>query len=211
MGSAPSLIAGGAALSLFVTPLAQRLLECVFWRARPLGSSAVRDAIEAMAQRAGIQRLALSVTERASKTPARLLGFQRGRERILFDKRFVQTSQPEAVSVVAAHEIGQALGAHAALKLLACAAGLLVAGPAARRFELWLSPFWSRIAWIALAGAVLAFLWLLSCWMERDADRMGAALLEARSPPRPSKAMPCLVSAVFLIAAIAWSTDITFG
>ncbi len=127
----------GAALALavlllsFVAPV---VLEPLFNRFRPLDDEALAASLRVLSQRAGVpvrEVLVADASRRTTKVNAYVSGIGRTRRVVLFDT-LLEGSDPAAVEVVVAHELGHRREGHVAKFTL-----LAMAGAAGAVLVLW--------------------------------------------------------------------------
>ena len=116
---------GAALLVLLLSFVAPIVLEPVFNRFRPLGDSALRHAVLALAGRSGVpvrEVLVADASRRTTKLNAYVSGLGATRRVVLFDTLVEKASEPEVLTVVA-HELGHRRYRHVALGTAIAMAG----------------------------------------------------------------------------------------
>lgn len=168
-----------ALLVLLLGFLAPVLLEPVFNRFRPLEDAELRASLLALSERAGApvqDVLVADASRRTRKANAYVSGIGRTRRVVLYDT-FLEASDPQAIAVVAAHELAHRRQRHV-VKLTA----LAMAGAAVGVVVVWVV-LGDRVAdpsWLPAVLLVLGVLQLLAtpgfAWLsrryEREADRI---------------------------------------
>ena len=189
-----------ALLVLLLGFLAPVLLEPVFNRFQPLEDAELRTSLLALSERAGApvqDVLVADASRRTRKANAYVSGIGRTRRVVLYDT-FLDASDPQAIGVVAAHELAHRRERHV-VKLTA----LAMAGSAVAMVALW-AVLGDRVAdpsWLPAVLLVLGVLQLLAtpgfAWLsrryEREADRIALEL--TRDPAAFERAFRTLAEA----------------
>jgi STE24 endopeptidase len=181
----------GAALALavlFLSFMAPVVLEPLFNRFHPLGDATLADDLRRLSERAGVpvrKVLVADASRRTTKVNAYVSGIGRTRRVVLFDTLLAATD-PAAVQVVVAHELGHRrerhvvkltaiamIGAAGAVAILWAVLGTRVGHPRTLPEALLLLFCLELVAAPALSG--------LSRRFERAADRCSLDLTEAPS------------------------------
>lgn len=126
--------AGAAVLVLFLSFVAPVVLEPVFNRFAPLEDEALRRAVLALADDAGVpvrEVLVADASRRTSKLNAYVSGLGATRRVVLYDTLVEQATEPEVLSVVA-HELG-----HRRFRHVALGTALAMSGAVATVVALW--------------------------------------------------------------------------
>ncbi|MEO8981215.1 MAG: M48 family metallopeptidase [Polyangiaceae bacterium] len=182
-----------SSVSLIMTVLSPYLIEPLFYRMEPLDEAGLRDGIQSMTARAGVQVgrvLKVDASRRSSHSNAYFTGFGRQKRVVLFDTLLAQMSEPQILAVLA-HELGHWKKQHVLTRMVAMQV-LLVLGA---YLAYWLSPstalpqllglsaasFPARILILAVAASLVLFPLtpLFAAWSrhdEREADRFAIDL-----------------------------------
>ncbi|MEP7052611.1 MAG: M48 family metallopeptidase [Pseudomonadota bacterium] len=182
-----------SSVSLILTVLSPYLIEPLFYRMEPLDEAGLRDGIQAMTERAGVQVgrvLKMDASRRSSHSNAYFTGFGRQKRVVLFDTLLAQMSEPQILAVLA-HELGHWKKQHVLMRMLVMQVLLVLAA----YLVFWLAPsallpgllglsaasFPARIVILAVAGSVVLFPLtpLFAAWSrhdEREADRFAVDL-----------------------------------
>lgn len=169
---------GAAAFGLVVGFVAPVVLEPLFNRFEPLPDTELADELRSLAQRAGTpvrDVLVADASRRTKKSNAYVSGFGATRRVVLYDT-LLQRSDPRAIRLVIAHELGHRRDRHVAK---GTAFGMLgAAGAVVAIWALLRSPGVREAAGVSGAGdpRVAPFLMLVGVLLELLALPLGTAL-----------------------------------
>ena len=176
------------AFTIFITYIAPYVIEPLFNRFTPVEDGSLKEAIVALASRAGInveKVLTMDQSTRSRHTNAYFTGMGRTKRIILFDT-LLETMKPDEVLAVLAHEIGHWKGRHLLKGLLLSSLVSLVfffcAHQALSRhlldtlFAVRVASFPAQAVIAGFFGGMLSFLFApvmngFSRRLEREADR----------------------------------------
>jgi len=182
--------------SLLMTVLSPYLIEPLFYRMEPLDVAGLREGIQSLTERAGVQVgrvLKVDASRRSSHSNAYFTGLGRQKRVVLFDTLLSQMTEPQILAVLA-HELGHWKKQHVLTRMIAMLAllvlfvylGFLLVSSSSVPLLVGLNAasFSARITILAVAASLLTFPLtpLFSAWSrhdERQADRFAVDLYGA--------------------------------